>query len=512
MDILGGIKRMATKAAIKLLDIRPANDSKITIYEPLSHAGNVTRNRLWYRGEPSELDQFFKVSAGKNDIVAQSRFWAATPSENSSIRKMHSGLPAMIVDRITDMIVADIDKIEVKDEEANAIWEEISEDNKFYELIQEAITKTLVEGDGAFKITGDSTVSEYPILEFFSGDKVDYKFNRGRLTNILFYTSYKKGSKEYILEEDYGKKYIKYKLYLDGKEVPITSIEETSRFEETAYLGDYIMAIPLKFFKSPKWDNRGKGIFDTKSDSFDSLDEVISQWIDAFRDGRVNKYIPDCLIPRNPETGELIKPNPFDNRYIATGSDAGEQARNEIKTTQAEINYEAFSESYASALDLCLQGIISPATLGIDLKKTDNAEAQREKEKTTLYTRGKIIDVLTEVIPQLINLTLKVNNELSEKTPIDHEVSIEFGEYASPSFDAAVEIVGKAKSYGIMSIEKAIDELYGDAMTDEEKAIEIQRIKEQNGIFEAEEPKTADNEDYNNLDDPEDVDLNDQEE
>lgn len=499
MNILGGLKNMVTKAAIKILDIKPANDNKITIYEPLSHAGNVMRNRLWYRGEPSELDQFFKASTSKNDIVAQSRFWTATPSENSSIRKMHSGLPAMIVDRIADMIVADIDKIEVKEKEANSIWEEISKDNKFYELIQDAITKTLVDGDGAFKITGDSTVSEYPILEFFSGDKVNYIFNRGRLTNILFYTSYKKGSKEYVLEENYGKRSIKYKLYLDGKEVPITSIEETTKFKDVIYSGDYIMAIPLKFFKSPKWDNRGKSIFDTKSDSFDSLDEVISQWIDAFRDGRVNKYIPECLIPRNPETGEIIKPNPFDNRYISTGSDVGEQARNEIKTTQAEINYEAFTQSYANTLDLCLQGIISPATLGIDLKKTDNAEAQREKEKTTLYTRGKIIDVLTEIIPQLINLVLKVNNELYGKTPVDYEVSIEFGEYASPSFDAVVETVGKAKTLGIMSLQKCIDELYGDTMTDEEKALEIARIKEESGMYTADEPSTA-GEDEDNLD------------
>lgn len=63
-----------------------------------------------------------------------------------------------------------------------------------------------------------------------------------------------------------------------------------------------------------------------------------------------------------------------------------------------------------------------------------------------------------------------------------------------------------------MSIEKVVDELYGDTMTDEEKAIEIQRIKEQNGMFEAEEPKVTDEEDYNNLDDPEDVDLDGQEE
>lgn len=262
------------------------------------------------------------------------------------------------------------------------------------------------------------------------------------------------------------------------------------------------MAIPIKFFKSPKWENRGKSIFDTKSDSFDSLDEVISQWIDAFRDGRVNKYIPECLLPRNPNTGEIIESNPFDNRYISTGTDSGENAKNEIKTTQADIKYEAFIESYAKALDLCLQGIVSPATLGIDLKKTDNAEAQREKEKTTLYTRSKIIDVLTEVIPQLIDLTLKVNDELSGKAPGEYKGIIEFGEYSTPSFDAVVEIVGKAKSLGIMSLQKCMDELYGDTMTDEEKALEIARIKEESGLYTTDEPSTAgeDEDDLDNLD------------
>lgn len=506
MSILGGIKSVITNAAIKMLNIRPANDSKVTINEPLSHTGNVIRNRLWYRGEPSELDQFFKATASKNDKVAQSRFWAATPSENSNIRKMHSGLPSMMADRLCDIVVADIDKVQVEDHISNTIWEEISKENKFFELVQDAITKTLVEGDGAFKISGDSNLSKYPILEFFSGDKVDYKLNRGRLTNVLFYTSYKKGTKEYVLEEDYGKRFIKYKLYLDGKEVPITSIEETSQLQDVNYSGDYIMAIPLRFFKSPKWENRGKSLFDTKSDSFDSLDEVISQWIDAFRDGRVNTYIPECLLPRNPNTGEIIEPNPFDNRYISTGTDAGENAKNEIKKTQADIKYEAFMESYAKTLDLCLQGIVSPATLGIDLKKTDNAESQREKEKTTLYTRGKIIDVLTEVIPQLIDLTLKVNDELSENTPGEYEITISFGEYSTPSFDLVVETVGKAKTLGIMSLQKCIDELYGDTMTEEEKALEIARIKEESGIYTIDEPSTT-GEDEDDLDSL-DVDIN----
>ena len=342
---------------------------------------------------------------------------------------------------------------------------------------------------------------------------VEYETNRGRLKEIKFITYYNKSNnKRYKLVEIYGKGYVKYKLYDErDNEVPLSAIEETSNLVDVTFNGDFIMALPLMFFKSVKFEGRGKSLLDNKSDAFDALDEVISQWIDAIRDGRVQKYIPEDLIPRNPNTGELLKPNSFDNKFIAVGTSLAENANNQIDMKQADINYLAYVESYANTIDMCLQGIISPSTLGIDLKKTDNAEAQREKEKTTLYTRNKIVDTLTEVIPHLVEIILKTNDVLNKKTPGEYEVSITFGEYASPSFDTVVEIVGKAKSYGIMSIEKAIDELYGDTMTDEEKALEIQRVKEQNGMIETEEPKAVDDEDYNNLDDPEDVDSDGQE-
>lgn len=127
---------------------------------------------------------------------------------------------------------------------------------------------------------------------------------------------------------------------------------------------------------------------------------------------------------------------------MAIGTDASEDAKNQIDMKQADIKYEAYVESYSNAIDMCLQGIISPSTLGIDLKKTDNAEAQREKEKATLYTRGKMVKVLTDVIPKLIEITLMVNDVLNNKVPGKYEASISFGEYASPSFDNVVEIVG----------------------------------------------------------------------
>jgi len=388
-----GLREVIKRMAAKLLNIQPAQDQQISIKEPLSHAGTVLRNRVWYRGDPSELDQFFKQAA--IDDVGRSRFWAAVPSADSSIRKIHSGLPAQIVDKLTDIVISDLDNITVEDKESQKIWNETAEDNRFQELLQEAIQKTLVDGDGVFKLSVDTELTQYPILEFYSGTDVKYRYKRGRLQEIVFISYYTYEKETYKLEEIYGKGYIDYKLYdRNDKEVPLTKVPEISYLGKVTFTGDFLMAVPMKFFKSAKFENRGASIFERKSDTFDALDEVISQWIDAIRAGRVKNYIPEDLVPKDPKSGAIMRPNPFDNQFIKVGSPRAEDAKYQIDQIQADINYEAFVESYANALDMCLQGIISPSTLGIDLKKTDNAEAQREKEKTTLYTRGKIIDTL----------------------------------------------------------------------------------------------------------------------
>ncbi len=482
-----GLREVIKNMVMKALNIVPAEDNQIHIREPLSHAGNVLRNRIWYRGDPSELDQFFKQAA--IDDVGRSRFWAAVPSQDSSIRKFHSGLPGEIVDKIADIVIADLDDIGLETEGLKNLWDEISLDNKFDKLLGESIKDTLIDGDGVFKLSVDTEITDKPIMEFISGSDVSYKYNRGRLQEVIFYAYYVHEKRTYRLDEIYGKGYIDYKLFDDnGKEVPITTVPEISHLQKITFAGGFIMAVPIQFFKSAKFEGRGNSIFERKSDNFDALDEVISQWIDAIRAGRVKNYIPEDLVPKHPDTGHAMRPNPFDNQFIKIGTSMKEDAKDQIDQIQADINYSAFVETYASTLDMCLQGILSPATLGIDLKKTDNAEAQKEKEKTTLYTRGKIIDVLNEVIPLLVDTTMKVYDNMKNKHPGDYKVTVSFGEYASPDFGSVAEVVGQAKALGIMSLEQAIQELYGDTWTDEEKALEVQRIRQ--GDHVVDEPAT----------------------
>lgn len=466
------------------LRLQPAQISSIQIQETLDYEGNAIKNRIWYRGDSEELSQLYKQIPGD-----KTRFWAAVPTVGMEIRKIHVGIPSVIVDTISDIVIADMNDIKLDKRQEE--WDKIVEENKFLELVGEAITTALYIGDGAFKISFDTALSHYPIIEFYPGDKIDIIYDRGRVKEIVFKTIYNHNKQEYVLLESYGHKYINYKLTKNNVEVALNSIPETAGLDPLGvqWDDDFMMAMPLKFFKSSKWKGRGKSVFDNKTDAFDSLDEAWSQWLDALRANRTREYIPENMLPRNPNTGEVLPPNAFDNRYIKHDADMRETAKgNEVSLQQGTIPHESYLSTYITALDLCLQGLISPSTLGIDVKKLDNAEAQREKEKATLYTRNKIVDTLQNDLPMFIDYVIKAYDTFMQQPVEDIKAEIPFGEYANPSFESQVETVVKAKTGGIMSIESSVEELYGDSKDETWKAEEVARLKAEQGITDIEEP------------------------
>lgn len=472
---------------VRLFKIEPARDRRVTIVEPHTFRENVIRNKLWYQGDSATLEQYFKKTARWN--VEKARFWAASAQGN--VRKMHSGIVGTVIDRYKDMVLADLDSVDfgAAGDKLEELWNDMYKWGKLNDVIGEAIAGTLASGDGAFKITADAC-SPYPIVEFYDAENVDYVYVHSNLREIKFYTTYKNKNKEFRLEETYGKGYIRYKLYEDtGKETSLKLLPETAHLIDLGIEGDLMLAVPVKVLNSVTYKNRGKALFDNKTDVLDGLDEVISQWMDAVRMGRIKRYIPDNLIPRDPDTGELLPANPFDNDFIAIGSDMSEKANQQVEISQPQISYEAYVSSYTNFLDMVLQGIMSPSTLGIDLKKTDNAESQREKEKVTLHVRNKIVDTLNETLPALFKVILQCYDLMCGNLPGEYDITVKFGEYASPDFGTTVDTVGKAKQYGVMSLETSVDQLYGDTWTQEEKAAEVERLKAEQGIVSLEEPE-----------------------
>lgn len=465
-------------------NIKPPQSMQIDIEQLTNFEGHTFINKIWYRGEANELHQLYKQI--NENIENNENFWGSVPSKNSTMRKIHTGLPAMIVDTLANISTDDLDNIETERQEE---WNNIDKENNIKELTREAVTKVLWAGDGAFKWSVDTDISEYPIIEFYGADRVEYEYERGRLIAIIFKTRKLIKGKKYELRERYDKKGITYKLLDDDKkEVKLEGIEGFEKYSVPVINNaEFMMALPFILRKSDKFEGRGKSIFDGKLGNFDAFDEIWSNWMLAVRKGQIKEYIPDCYVPRDPKTGAVLGRKDFDNAFIV-GSDAGENAKNEIMTTQGTIQYEALLSSYTTALDQCLQGLISPSTLGIDTKKLDNAEAQREKEKTTLYRRSQIVDVLEDTLKEIVNITFKVLDNMNKKVPEDTEATITFGGYANPSFEAQVETIGKASTSSIMSVEAQVEELWGDTKEEKWKQEEVKRIKYERGIEVMEEP------------------------
>ena len=485
---MGIFSKMANKMKTNLrsfLEIEPAPVRSYFIQAVLDWQGNCIKNKIWYRGDANELEMFYKQVTGS---ATQQRFWSAVPIIGREIEKIHTGLPAIMVDTLTNIIVSDLNDVEIQDKAQQDLWDEIAQDNDFTNLVTDAVSKTFTYGDGAWRVSVLPYLSEYPVIDYVSGDRVEHKYERGRLKEVIIKTDY--FEKEWFtLEEHYGEGYIENKLKRGGKEVPLGTIDKTAGIPERIdWDYDFMLAIPMKFFKSKRYEYRGGSIFDTKTDNFDALDEVWSQWMDALRKGRTKEYIPENMLPRDPKTGGIIKPSAFDNSYIKIDRKMGEGDTNKIEVIQPDIRHDSYLSTYVTALDLCLQGIMSPSTLGIDNKKLDNAEAQREKEKTTLYTRNQVIAVLQEILPKVAEVAINAYETYNQVSLSDVEATIQFGEYANPSFESQVETVGKARTQGIMSIEASVEELYGDTKDDEWKEKEVARLKAEQGIADLDEP------------------------
>lgn len=494
MKLFENLKEGIRTKMKSFLRLDQAQTLQINITQGLDEETRIAKNTIWYRGDTYELAQLYKQLPNKQDT-----FWGAVPTVGMEIRKIHTGMPSLIVDTLTDIVISDYNGVEFKDKNIDneAMWEDIEKENKTNELLKEAIKQALYKGQGAFKWSFDEEISQLPIIEFFPKDMIEVVKKRGRVREIIFKSYIKERERTYLLKEIYGYGYVKYKLcdIKGDKEFPLNMSSQTNGLEDLKFdgaefdqegnvtkYGTYMLACLFKIEED--------AIYDKKTDDFDALDEAWSQWMNALRDGRSKTYVPTSLIPKDPNTGELITPNSFDNKFIKVESDLSEDGKNEITVKQPTIPTDSYMNTYITALDLALQGIVSPSTLGIDTKKvTDpNATAQREKEKTTLYTRGKIVEALKITVPEMVNITFKAIATQNKESIEEIETVANFGEYANPSFEAQVETVSKGKQGGIMSIEASVEELYGDSKDEEWKAEEVARLKAEQGIVDIEEP------------------------
>lgn len=447
--------------------------------------------KIWYTGNGDEILNYYThqetMGFNKNPIFnrnARKYFWGLSCGEN--FKRLHTGLPKVIVKTITNIV--GYPQIKVDD---GGLWESVEEETNFRnKLVEEGRALTLAEGYGAWKVNVDTELSDKPLIEYYEAENCDYIVDKGVLVGIIFTTYYILDGKNYILFETrykaHGNSYIDYdffalsnKGYISQAPLEMIGLNENSNVVIEGI--NEILAVPSKYFYNILYKDYGESIFAGKLDLFDMLDEI---WSQASQTNRVSSpivwYNPDVM--ERDKDGRIATPSLW-NRQLMTkaGVPDGEGHINtDIITDQPDLNFDKYGGLALDVLSNILTGVLSPATMGIDVAKKDNADAQREKEKVSIMTRNNIIAPETIMLRKLIKI-VEILYQWMHKGVVeikDFKIDIQYSEFASPSLENKLQNLSTAWANGTISTERYVELLWGDSLSDEEKMKEIEWLDE----------------------------------
>ena len=440
------------------------------------------------------------------DRNKRSYFWSVSATEDN-IKRTHSGQPRNIVDTLVNIV--GVPKISVADEDKSARLEKILDDNNFSKMfLQTQLPRTLVEGWGCYKIDYDSSLRDTPIINYYRANEVEFIYKSGQLIAILFKNYYTtEEDTKYLLVETRRQERKKdstdgkwhsnlliekelFRLHQDNTMIPcgLKDLPQLEDIEPRIVINDYpgFLAVPSIIFDSDDSTVYGRSIYTGKIDMFDDLDQCLSQASNTVRRSTTHVYINNNYLDRDTKTGMPIMPSNYDCDYVmlsgSFGPDGSTAGQEPVTTIQPNVSFGQYDNEAISLLINIVSGIMSPATLGIDIAKKDNAEAQREKEKVTVFTRNTIIAECTKIVKKLCTEVLcadaLMNNGEIKGSEKFYDINCKFDEFADASFEAKAETLIGIYQSNLMTPELFIESLYGDSLSEAEKQKQIEFISQ----------------------------------
>lgn len=514
MTILERMRARIRGVAGSVLKTKRPDDDRTTFINDNEKLGRMKLKEydVWYDGDGDELLNFYTrenyIGFNYEPFYMRNKknyFWAISSTE-AQIKRTHSGQPRNIVDTLVNIMPFPLISAGEDTNKLQAVVKE-SELEQVYK--DEQLPLTLVEGWGCWKINWDKDVSDYPSVEYVSAENVDFIYKSGKIIGIVFKNYYTSDKKRYLLletrsiewkpnnaaaaEGSEGERVLVitnelYELPMNMattdddtplKKVDLKTVPELESVEERIEIGpfDKLFAVPCVLLgnTSRQW-GYGRSIFTGKIDLFDDLDQALSQSSNAVRLSTPIEYIDEEYLERD-KNGLPKKPKAYDRKYVMMkGQKNGDglATGQPVQITQPSIEFSRYSDHAVQILLQILNGILSPATLGIDIAKKDNAAAQREKEKVTIFTRNALINGEERILRSLMEQMLMAKEFMDTGAVSVHayDISVKFNEFADDSFENKLEALGKAYDMEEISTDMYLNKLYGDTLSAEEREAE----------------------------------------
>ena len=446
----------------------------------------LLENSVWYSGIEQDLAYFYTKEAPnfhRNGQGSESLnyFWANT---KQNFRKIHSGFPQLISEKMVDLLIGNGFDIKVEagdgsanEEELQAELEAILDDNKFKQLIlSKSIETESWAGGVAWKLSWNPELTDYPIIEAWQPENYTSETKSGRVIKDIFYSYYTKGKVKYRLSEIYGVdkegSYIDYKLeqliydsngHGEWITVNLDALEQTADLKRIDFKGYYKRLSMYKPNKLPnsefRYSQLGESDYAGSYGAFDAIDEILSTWIQEFRDGKLYRYFPKEFMNKNNQ-GQSLYPDDFDKDHTLYEDSPSENVdKQKIQYSQGDIRVDKHIESYKIWVTQVLNNAgLSPLTVGLTgLESIDaSAESQQEREKVSIRTRNKKIVLWTEFLQEYLKTVLEFRLMTENMKPNDDET---YSVDKIPEFDVIVnfkDYIIKSKNDRTLEVQQGL--------------------------------------------------------
>lgn len=474
----------------------------------------IQEYNVWYSGNSDSLLDFYNYSArieyrteyyhykNKRDY-----FWSRASLENQ-IKRSHSGFIKNVVDTMVYICgtpVADVDYGQVEGTvltiggtvPAKDALEKIIDTNDFWGIYQkEQMPMTMVEGWGAYKITWNVDVyGTEPVITYYRAENTRIYKRFGRVVGITFLDWYKdiEGNRYLVAEtrvfshKDRGTFYIEcFEEVSDGNLKAVSSTKGKEFLPKTGVIYTNmpcLFAEACVFYEDNLYDLPGKSIIEGKIDLLDDLDQAMSQVSNTVRRS-TPLLVYDLDYVERDRKGVPKLPNLFECRFInvqgrknAMGESNG--TSKPIDVIQPQLNTQMYDD-HINALQRAISGgYLSPATLGLDVAKKDNADSQREKEKVTVFTKNFLCKTEARILSSILNQALIAKEYLStgKITREDWNVVVTFDDFADASYENKIQTLSAVLANDGISPSMYVEKVYGNSLSDEDKKKEIEWLE-----------------------------------
>lgn len=477
----------------------------------------------WYSGDSDELLRIYNYNQRVEYrteyyyyLNDRSYFWSVSAMEKE-FKRTHSGFGKAVVDVIVDICgtpLAEVPELpdgnkvafgpvlpEAEGETlyATDVLEGVLEANDFWSLYQNVqMPMTLVEGWGAYKIHWNvGAYGPEPVISYYRANNCRVYRRGNRCLGITFLDWMKdgKGERYLIAETRVWRTYGEEAWFLVECFRSFGNGDNLMRVEEGDGSGlpvkpevqkgmPMLFAEPCSFYADHLHGYEGQSVLAGKIDILDDLDEALSIASNTLRRATPIETFDIDFCDRDMHTGEPKLPKTFERRYVAVhgkkNSNGDSESSKPVEVSQPQVNTEMFDNHIQQLQRMVVNGLLSPATIGLDIGLKDTNDTIRQKDKTTVHTRNHVLAAERRILKGLFSQALCAKEYLSYRkcSRLSWNVEIAFDEFSDTAYENKIQTMSAVLANDGVSPKMYVEKVYGNSLTKEAKAEEANWIEE----------------------------------